>query len=72
MRRFIVVGIVIVGLGAFVLLRGASFTSRRDVLKVGDVKITADERQSIPPWVGAVAVLAGLAIVAGSSLKRTS
>jgi hypothetical protein len=72
MRRFIVVGIVIVGLGAFVLLRGASFTSRRDVLKVGDVKITADEQQSIPAWVGAVAVVVGLAIVAGSSLKRTS
>ena len=47
MRQSIIAGIVILGLGAFVLLRGASFTSKRDVLKVGDVKITADETQSI-------------------------
>jgi hypothetical protein len=58
---------------AFVLLRGASFTSRRDVLKVGDVKITADEQQSIPPWVGGAAMMVGVAlIVAGGKRAQTS
>lgn len=70
MRQFIIAGIVLLGLGAFVLLRGASFTSRRDVLKVGDVKITADEQQSIPPWVGGAAMLVGVALIVAGTRKR--
>jgi hypothetical protein len=70
MRQFIIAGIVILGLGAFVLLRGASFTSRRDVLKVGDVKITADEQQSIPPWVGGAAMMVGVALIVAGTRKR--
>jgi hypothetical protein len=70
MRPLVIVGIVIAALGAFVLIRGGSFTSQRDVLKVGDVKITANEQQSIPPWVGGVVVLAGVALVVGGMRKR--
>jgi len=70
MRPFIIAGIVILGLGAFVLLRGASFTSRRDVLKIGDVKVTADEQHSIPPWAGGVAMLAGVALIAAGARRR--
>ena len=44
MRASLLAGIVLLGLGAFVLLRGASFTSRKDVLEVGDVKVTADQK----------------------------
>jgi hypothetical protein len=71
MRQFILAGIVMLGLGAFVLLRGASFTSRRDVLKVGDVKVTADEQRSIPPWVGGAAILVGVAFIVAGTRKRT-
>lgn len=70
MRTYLIAGIVILALGAFVLLRGASFTSRKDVLKVGDVKVTADEQQSVPPWVGWVAVLAGVAIIGAGARQR--
>jgi len=70
MRQLIIAGIVILGLGAFVLLRGASFTSRHDVLKVGDVKITADEQQSVPPWVGGAAMLVGVALIVAGARKR--
>lgn len=70
MRQRIIAGIVILGLGAFVLLRGASFTSHRDVVEVGDVKITAEEHQSIPPWVGGAAVVAGLVLIVAGARKR--
>ena len=70
MRPLILAGIVLLGLGAFVLLRGGSFTSRRDVLKVGDVKITADEQQTIPPWLGGVALVAGVVLIAAGARKR--
>jgi hypothetical protein len=70
MRAPIIVGALIIGLGAFVLLRGANFTSRRDVLKVGDVKITADQQQSVPPWAGAAAIVAGVAIIVAGARRR--
>jgi hypothetical protein len=70
MRHFIVTGVLLLGLGAFLLLRGGSFTSRRDVLKVGDVKVTANERHAIPPWVGGAAVLAGAVLLVAGARKR--
>jgi hypothetical protein len=70
MRTYLIAGIVIIILGAFVLLRGASFTSHRDVLQMGDMKITADEQQTIPPWVGGAAIVVGLGLIAAGALKR--
>ncbi len=70
MRPLIVAGIVLLGLGAFLLVRGGTFTSRKDVLKVGDVKITANERQSIPPWVGGVALLVGAGLLVAGARQR--
>lgn len=66
----LVAGAVLIGLGAFVLLRGADFTTRRDVLNVGDVKISADEKQSIPPWAAGVAVVGGVVLLAAGARKR--
>ena len=65
----LVVGIVMIGFGAFVLLQGADFTTKRDVLRVGDVKITADQKQSVPPWAAGVAVAAGIVILVGGARK---
>lgn len=69
MRPMLVAGVLLLVLGAFVLLRGGSFTTRKDVLKVGDVKITADEQQTIPTWVGGLALLAGLGLVVAGAQK---
>jgi hypothetical protein len=67
MRPLTIAGIILIAFGAVVLIRGASFTSRHDVLKVGDVKVTADEHRSIPPWAGWLAIAAGgvLAVAGG-------
>ena len=70
MRQLILAGILILGLGAFLLLRGGSITTQREVLEVGDVKITANEQQSIPPWVGGVAMVAGVAVIITGARKR--
>jgi hypothetical protein len=70
MRPLVIAGLVLLGLGVFVLVRGGSFTTRRDVLEVGDVKVTASERQSLPPWVGGVALLAGAGLLVAGARKR--
>jgi hypothetical protein len=70
MRTRLIVGILVLALGAFVLLRGASFMSRRDVLRVGDVKVTADERQAIPPWMGGAAMVMGAGLLLAGVRRR--
>ena len=70
MRPLLLIGIVLAGLGAFILFRGASFVTRKDVLKVGDIKVSADERQSIPPWVGGVALVLGAGLAVAGIRRR--
>ena len=72
MRPMIIGGIVLICLGVFVLIRGASFSSQRDVVKIGDVKITADERKAVPPWAGGLAIVVGAAMVLAGTRQRRS
>ena len=70
MRPMLIAGIVLFGLGAFVFLRGGSFTSQKEVLSVGDLQITAEERQTSPPWVGGAAMVGGLVLIVAGVRKR--
>jgi len=70
MRNYLLAGILILALGAFLLLRGGTFTTRHDVVSVGDLKISADEQQSIPPWVGGAAVAVGAVLIVAGMRKR--
>lgn len=67
----IIAGIVLLCGGAFLLARGGTFTSRRDVLKVGDVSVTSKEERPVPRWVGVVVVVAGAALVVAGA-RRSS
>ena len=70
LRPLTIAGIVLLCLGAFVVLRGMSFTSRRNVLDIGDLTITADEQRSVPPWVGGAAVVVGVVLIVAGARKR--
>lgn len=70
MRPLSLAGIALICVGAFLLIRGGTFTTRRDVLEVGDVKLTANEKQTIPPWVGGVAIIAGVVVMAAGMRQR--
>ena len=70
MRPLTIVGIILLGLGAFVLIRGATYGSRKNVLEVGDLKISATEKRSVPPWVGGVLVVVGGVVLVAGARKR--
>ena len=70
MRPLILIGVLILGLGAFVLVRGGTFTTEREVASVGSLEITADEQQTIPAWLGGVAVVAGLVLIGVGAQKK--
>jgi len=66
-------GIVLIVLGALALAyQGIRYTTREKVVDLGPLEITASERRSIPlpPIVGGVALVAGLALVLTDRKKK--
>jgi uncharacterized membrane protein len=70
MRPLSLIGIILVAIGAFVVFRGASYSSREDVLQVGDVKATVESKKAVPAWVGGVAIVAGVVLLAAGMKRR--
>lgn len=70
MRPLSLVGLVLVAVGGFILLRGLSFTSQKSVLKVGDFQASVEEHRTVPPWVGGLAVVGGLVLLVAGSRRR--
>jgi uncharacterized membrane protein len=70
MRPIALVGILLLILGAFVLFRGMSYKSKDEVLKVGDLKASVEQRHAVPTWAGGVAVVAGLVLIAAGMKRR--
>lgn len=70
MRPLSLLGIILLALGAYVLFRGASYQSRDEVLKVGDVKASVQSKKAVPAWAGGVAIVAGIVLVAAGMRRR--
>ena len=70
MRASTVAGIILIAMGGFFLVRGGSLTTRRDVLKVGDLKVTADESYPVAPWMAGTAMLAGVVLVVAGVRRK--
>jgi hypothetical protein len=71
MRGSVVVGVLLLLAGAFVLTRGFSFTKDKTVLDMGPIQASVSEKQAVPPWVGGIAVAAGVALIAVGASKAS-
>ena len=63
MRASVWAGIALIVVGVAVYLRGG-FTKREEVVDVGPLSVSTEERQSVPPWIAGIAVVAGVVLVA--------
>jgi hypothetical protein len=70
MRPLSLIGIILLALGAFIIFRGASYKSRDQVLKVGDLKASVEEKHAVPTWVGGAAIVAGVVLLAAGMRRR--
>jgi len=70
MRPLSLVGILLLALGAFIVFRGATYKSRDEVLKVGDLKASVEQNRAVPTWVGGVAIVAGVVLLAAGMRRR--
>ena len=70
MRPLTLVGILLLALGAFILFRGMSYKSKDEVLRVGDLKASVEERRAVPTWAGGLAIVAGVVLIAAGMKRR--
>jgi hypothetical protein len=66
-------GIVLIVLGVLALAyQGIRYTTREKLIDIGPLKVTASERKTIPlpPVVGGLALVAGIALVLADRKKR--
>jgi hypothetical protein len=70
MRPQALVGIILLVIGAFILFRGMSYRSKDEVLRVGDVKASVEQKHAVPTWAGGVALVAGIVLLAGGMKRR--
>jgi uncharacterized membrane protein len=70
LRPLTLVGILLLALGAFILFRGMSYKSKDEVLRVGDLKASVEEKHAVPAWAGGLAIVAGVVLIAGGMKRR--
>ena len=63
MRVATLVGIVLILAGGYFLFAGGTFTTKREVVDVGPVEISAEEKHPVPAWAAGLGLLAGVALV---------
>lgn len=70
MKVNLVIGVILILGGGFILARGLSYSTKKNVVDVGPLRVSTDEKQTIPPWIGGVVAVVGLGLVfAGGSRK---
>jgi UDP-N-acetylmuramyl pentapeptide phosphotransferase/UDP-N-acetylglucosamine-1-phosphate transferase len=70
MRPLSLIGIVLLAVGAYLTFTGGRYSSREEVLQVGEVKVSADTKKAVPTWVGGVAIVAGVVLIAAGMKRR--
>ncbi|HLZ46965.1 MAG TPA: hypothetical protein VKQ05_14910 [Gemmatimonadales bacterium] len=72
MRPAGLIGVLLIVFGGIVLaLRGVSYVKDRDKADLGIATITTERHGFIPPWVGAVALVAGVVLLFAGRGTRT-
>lgn len=70
MRPIQIVAVILIAASVFVLWKRPTYATRQDVVQIGDLKASVDQRESVPAWLGVVGVGAGLAMLFAAGRKK--
>jgi hypothetical protein len=70
MRGTLIAGVVLAVAGAFVVIKGLSYTREESVFKFGGLEAKVEQKQRVPEWIGGLALGAGLVLVIAGLKKR--
>jgi hypothetical protein len=68
MRIPTIAGVALIIVAAY-LFFGGGITSQRNVLDVGGLTVTAEERHPVQPWIAGLVLLAGAALLVTDSRR---
>lgn len=63
MRASLLAGAILAILGAFIIIKGVSYTREESVFKLGGIEAKVQQERPIPQWTGGVALGAGLVLL---------
>jgi drug/metabolite transporter (DMT)-like permease len=63
MRAAQIIGAILIAGGLYILIKSPSYSSDKSLFKVGQVEATVQQDHAIPPWIGGVALAAGVVLV---------
>jgi hypothetical protein len=70
MRALQIVGVVLIVIGLWVILRPPSYSHEESVLKLGQVEAKVQREHPVPGWAGGIALGAGIVLLAVGFRKQ--
>ena len=70
MRASLLAGAILAVLGAFIIIKGVTYSREESVFKFGDIEATVQQQRRIPGWAGGIALGAGLVLLVTGLKKR--
>ena len=71
MRKSFWIGLVLLVIGLIVALTGPTYVEDRDSYGIGDAKVTIEDREGVPTWLGWGAAGVGLVLMVTSLRGRS-
>ena len=65
-----IIGVILIALGGYILARGLTYGTSRDVVQIGGLKASVREEHILPRWTGGIAILAGVVLVFAGRRRR--
>jgi len=66
----VLIGAALLVGGGFVLFKGGYFTTRRQVVEVAGLRVSAEQRNEVEPWMAGIALVAGTVLVIGGFTRK--
>lgn len=66
----ILAGIILIVVGAAGFTGNLNFTQDKEVVKIGGLSASVKQDRSVPEWIGGLAALVGLGLVAAGAMRK--
>lgn len=66
----VTIGVLLLIGGGFVLVHGGYITTGREVVDIGGLRVSAEQRSEVEPWMAGLALVVGTALSIGGLTRR--
>ena len=67
----VIIGVALLAGGGYALIEGGYFTTRRQVIELGGVRVSAEQKNAIEPWMAGIALVAGTGLLIVGMTRKT-